>query len=203
MIILMNLLDAKDFKAAVDEIAAPFRAEFELPPIHQLGLVVASVEAASEELEARGVGPFFIGEAAARRWRENGEERSFAGKLGTGYRDGLEFESLEPGEGSDFYRNDLDPQGRIVVQHLGFHVEDVDRWVEKLNRAGHRERVRGQFKIGPLVADFAYMETVDAAGIIIELMSMKLLSFRVRPVPALVHAVGRLQKWTGKRSVSI
>ncbi len=203
MVILTDLLDAKDFRASVDEIAAPFRAEFGLPPVSQLGLVVPDVEAAAVELEARGIGPLFIGEAALDRWCENGEERSFTGKLGVGFRDGLEFEPLEPGQGSDFYRDHLDPRGGIVLQHLGFRVDDVDRWVERLNGAGHRERVRGRFKVGPLVAEFAYMEPLDTAGIVCEIMSMKLLGFRFKPVAALVHVAGRLQKWTGKRSLSV
>ncbi|HUT52818.1 MAG TPA: VOC family protein [bacterium] len=200
MIMLDDLLGAADFRAAVDGLAAEFRAGRRLPPVHQLGLVVPDVEAAAAELEARGIGPFFIAGGAPVLWRERGQERSFKGKLGMAGHKGFELELLEPGMGSDFYRSCLDGDGKIVVQHLGFLVDDVDAWAEGLAVPVH---VRGRIKTGPLVTEFVYLDTMEKLGIIIEFINWRLFGIRIKPRGGLYHALGRFEKLIGKRSLSV
>ena len=126
MIILEDLMSQPDFGKALDDLVPEYREQFSLPAIHQLGLVVADVEKAAIYLEDQGVPPFFIATGSPAFWTERGDKRPFRGKLGFSHHHGVELELLEPGEGSDFYRRSLDPEGRIVVQHLGFLVDDVD-----------------------------------------------------------------------------
>ena len=203
MILLSELLSAPDFKTAVDDLARGFREEHELPPAHQLGLAVPDVETAAAELEARGIGPFFIASGAPALWRERGQERSFQGKLGMAYYQGLELELLEPGSGSDFYRECLDPQGRIIVQHLGFLVDNVDQWSLRLVTAGIPVWVRGRIKSGPLTTEFAYMDTMEKTGLVIEFISWKFLGLRFSPPALIYRALGRFEKLIGKRSLSL
>ena len=118
-------------------MAADFREKYGLGRISQLGLVVPNVEESARELEEKGLGPFLISAGSLARWDERGEPGRFRGKLGLARHQGVDLELLEPGAGSDFYRQDLDPEGRIVVQHLGFFVRDVDREAEKMNADGH------------------------------------------------------------------
>jgi hypothetical protein len=200
---LDDLLAAPEFKAAVDGLAREFRAEHKLPPVHQLGLVVPDVEAAAAELEERGIGPFFIAGGAPVLWRERGEERSFKGKLGMAGHHGFELELLEPGFGSDFYRSCQDCEGKIVVQHLGFLVNSVDEWAARLADAGMSVYVRGRIKTGPLNTEFVYMDTMDSLGIIIEFINWSIFGLKFTPPGALYHALGRLEKLIGKRSLSI
>ena len=203
MALLGQLLNWGDFGEAVSELARGFRDEHGLPQVHQLGLVVRDVEDAARSLEDRGVGAFFIADGPAALWREWGQERSFRGKMGLAYHQGFEFELLEPGEGSDFYRQALAPDGGIVIHHLGFLVSDVDEWAGKLAAAGSPVWVRGELEIGPMVASFAYVDTVDEAGLVIEFISWRTLGRPSRPPAGLFRLLGRLQKWSGKRSVTV
>ncbi len=196
---LEDLLGAKDFLEEVEKLARDFRQKHSLPKIHQLGLVTESVERSAKELEEKGIGPFFLAEGSPIFWKERGKEKEFTGKMGLAYFKGIELELLEPGEGSDFYRQSLDLSGKVVVQHLGFLVPDVDSWAEKLIQEGYELWVRGRLGAGPLRIDFAYMDTAEDAGIIIEFISWRLVGLKFNPRPGLVHFLGRLEKWSGKR----
>jgi hypothetical protein len=147
MVLFEDLLSAQDLREAANALVREFREQHDLPPIHQLGLVVADVQLAAQTLEARGMGPFFITHGAASMWREHGEEHHFRGKMGLAYHRGFELELLQPGEGSNFYRQSLDTVGRIVVQHLGFSVMDVDAWANRLTASsGYPIWVRGRLQ---------------------------------------------------------
>ncbi len=166
----------------------------------QLGLAVSNVETASEELESVGIGPFFIASGPV-HWWEGGRELTFHGKLGLAFYHDIELELLEPGQGSDFYKNSLAPDGQIVIQHVGFEVIDVGKWVGELTGKGFSEMARGKFKAGPISVEFAYLDTLDQAGFITEFMTpwrFGSLNFSL-PRP-LVHLAGAFQKATGIRS---
>jgi len=204
MIFLENLLKSNDFVKAVDNLAAEFRIQHNLGKIHQLGIVVDNVEKAAEHLEDQGIGPFFIASGAPVFWREKGQEREVAGKLGLAYYHGIELELLEPTRGSDFYRNSLDDQGRMVVQHLGFLVKDVDASSNRLEKAGTSIWVRGRLNAWPTVTDFAYMDPIKENDLIMEFISWKIFGWwSVKPPATLFGLIGRIEKWSGKRSIAL
>ncbi len=203
MIFFQDLLDAPDFNKAVDGLARAFRDKHNLPEIYQLGLVVPNVDTAADELEARGLGPFFNATGAPTLWLERGQNKSMAGKLGMAYHNGFELELLEPGKGTNFYQQSLDPDGKIVVQHLGLLVKDVDKWADRLSSAGFPVWVRGKLKTGPSTTDFAYMDTVEEAGVIIEFISWRLFGRPVKSLAAIFKGAARLLKLLGKRSISL
>ena len=204
MVFFEDLLTCNDFAGAVNDLAASFRSRHSLGRIHQLGLVVEDVEEAAARLEARGIGPFFIASGAPVFWREKGEDRSVSGRMGLAYHHGIELELLEPTQGSDFYRQYMDDQGRIVVQHLGFLVPDVDKSADNLKTAGTPVRVRGRLSAWPTVTDFAYMDPIAEKGLIMEFISWKLLGWwPINPPARLFHLIGRIEKWTGKRSIAL
>jgi len=192
------------FLERVDALARAFRTRHGVGAVHQLGLAVADAEAAAADLERAGAGPFFIAAGETAVWRERGEQRRYRGKLGIGYLHGLEVELLEAGEGSDLYRRFLDPGGRPVVHHLAFVVEDLAPWRRKMQEAGCPVWVEGVIRAGPMRIDFAYHDTLEAAGVILEFETYRLLGFlRRRPPAAFYHAVGRLQRWSGIRSFRV
>ncbi len=200
MILFEELMQAADFRSAADGLGGEFRKRFALPPLHQLGLVVPDVEQASRELEAGGIGPFLIVGGSVDSWQERGEGRSFTGKMGIAYHQGLEVELLEPGVGSDFYRQHIDSGGRAVVQHLGFLVQDVDVWAAIVSQAGHPVWVKGDMSAWPARTRFTYMDTVEETGFVMEFISWSLLGIRFSPVAGLFHLGGRIQKGIGVRS---
>ena len=203
MIYLDELLRGKRFHHKVAGLARPLRERFAFPPLHQLGIVVPDVEEAAAQLETDGFGPFFIARGAPVVWQEKGRRHRVSGKMGLAYHLGIEIELLEPLQGSDFYHHALDPSGRPVVQHIGFLVEDVDRWGKKLAPAGLGIRVRGQLKTGPVKTDFAYMDPLEDEGLIMEFIAWRCFGRRLHPSPAIAHTIGRIQQWTGKRCWSL
>jgi hypothetical protein len=200
---LDDLMASGDLPAQVDNLARDLRSRYSFPPVHQLGLIVPDVEKAAQELETRGIGPFFIGGGAPLLWLERGENKKFKGKIGIAYHRSLEMELIEPGTGSDFYRNHVDPDGRIVLQHLGFLVDDVDKWADKMAADNYPLWIRGKLRAGPMSADYAYIDTLEEAGLVLEFIHWRFLGFNWNLPPGVFHAIGRLQKWSGKRSFSV
>ena len=202
MVYLDDLLKSDDFNLAVSAIAKDFREKYKFPDIHQLGIVVPDVEAAAAELEAKGIGPFFIASSGLLLWRERGKPKNYRGKAGIGYYRGFELELLEPGNGSTFYKSCVDPDCKMVVQHLGFRVRDVDAHAKKLENDGHATWVRGKIKSFPLFTDFAYMDTRKKAGIILEFIDMRWFGLSIKMPAGIFHSLGRMEKIIGKRSLS-
>lgn len=199
MIYFDDLFKDDNIHDTVSRIAGDFRKKFNFPEVRQLGVIVADVEKAAAQLEEKGIGPFFIASDTLKFWDERGEKRTFSGKLGMAIYKGYEIELLEPGVGSTFYKTCVDEKGRMVVQHLGFLVKDVDAYRQKLEKAGCPTWVRGQIKSFPIVTDFAYMDSVKQAGIILEFIDMRFLGVRVTPPGVIYHGFGRLEKLTGIR----
>lgn len=201
--LLEDLLQVPDPRNAVNHLVRLFREQWALPEVHQLGLVVPDVEKAADVLEREGIGPFFVASGTPLLWRERGQERRVHGKMALTRYKGLELELLEPLKGSDFYSHSLDPEGRIVLQHLGFLVADVDAWANRVAQAGYPVWVRGQLGLGPIRTDFAYMDTLESAGIILEFICWQMAGVRFSPPGSILKAVGWLEKKSGKRCLSI
>jgi hypothetical protein len=191
-----------NFAEGVVHLAHEFRASHELPPLFQLGLAVKSVEESAAQLEAQGIGPFFIMDGPAKMWRERDEERHFRGKMGLAYHRGIQLELLEPGEGSDFYQQSLDPSGGITIQHLGFWVGDIEAWSNRLIGCGVPVWIHGKLKSGPLTVDFVYFDTVAQTGFVIEFLCWKLFTIPFKLPVWITHGIGRLEKMSGKRSLT-
>ena len=199
MIYFDDLLKDDNIDYTISLIAEDFRKKHNFPEVRQLGVIVADVEKAAVKLEEKGIGPFFIASDTLKFWNERGEKRTFSGKLGMAIYKGYEIELLEPGVGSTFYKTCVDEQCRMVVQHLGFLVKDVDAYRKELEKAGCATWVRGQIKSFPIVTDFAYMDSVAQAGIILEFIDMRFLGLPIKTPGAIYHSLGRLEKLTGIR----
>ncbi len=203
MLYLEDLISQPNFNQALLSIAPEFAERFELPEIHQLGLAVTDVEAAALELENRGIPTFFIASGSPASWIERGESRSYLGKMGVSHYKGVELELLEPGQGSRVFLDSLDPIGRIVVHHLAFRVVDLQPWVEKFEAAGFSIWIQGTNRIGPARSQFIYMDTQDALDVVIEFFSRSCWGLNWWPLSRLYRIIARLQKWTGKRSLTV
>ena len=199
MVFFDDLLSADNFTLAVSSLAHEFREKYDLPQLHQLGIVVSDVEKAAAILEEKGMSPFFIASGSPVAWNERGQDGQFTGKMGISYHKGVEIELLEPGVGSGFYKACVDPDCRMVVQHLGFLVNDVDAWADRLVKDGYPVWVRGKIRAFPATSEFAYMDTVEKTGLVIELICWKILGIRFKPPSGIFKAVGRIEKTIGIR----
>ena len=203
MLLLEEVLKSGDLALAGKELAAGFRARFGLPPLYELGLVVPDAEKAAGDLEAQGVRRFLILGGRPVLWRDRGEEGSPQGKMGLAFHQGVELELLEPMQGSSFYDQAIDAEGRPVVHHLGFLVDDVDGWAGKLSAAGFPVWVRGRLQLGPLRCEFVYMDTVADAGVIVECIDWRLSGRAFSPPATVLGGLAQLVRWTGRRSLSV
>jgi hypothetical protein len=203
MVPFNDLLEADNFTLAVSRLAKDFRDKYELPLIHQLGIVVPDVEEAAAVLEAKGMGPFFISSLKPVFWNERRKPGNFTGKVGIAYHKGFEVELLEPGEGSTFYKACVDPDCSMVVQHLGFLVNNVDLQAARLEKDGYPTWIRGTIRVIPASVEFAYMDTVAEAGLVLEFISWKLMGLPFRIPQALFHAVGHMEKAMGIRCLPL
>ena len=203
MVFLSDLMKAGIFRGAVNDLVDGFRREYRLPEVHQLGLIVEDVEKAALDLEARGIEPFFIVGGTPSSWRELGGERSVRAKIGLAHYEGVELELIEPFEGSGFHARSLDPEGGIVVQHLAFRVGDVDTWARWFAAAGYPTSIRGALGAGPIRFDFAYADARETLGLYVEFISSSIAGWPFKPSAHAVGVLGRLQKWSGLRSISL
>ncbi len=203
MIPFNDLLEADNFTLAVSRLAKDFRDKYEFPLIHQIGVVVPDVQAAAAELEAKGLGPFFIASGSLALWNERRKLGHFKGKMGIAYHKGFEVELLEPGEGSSFYKDCIDPDCPMVVQHLGFLVNNVDVHAARLESHGYPTWIRGTIRATPLRTEFAYMDTVAETGLVLEFISWRLFGIPFRIPHAAFHAVGHVEKALGIRCLPL
>jgi hypothetical protein len=203
MVPFNDLLEAENFTLAVSSLAKDFRDKYEFPLIHQIGVVVPDVEKAAAELEEKGIGPFFIASGSLALWNERRRLGHFKGKMGIAYHKGFEVELLEPGEGSSFYKDCIDPDCPMVVQHLGFLVNNVDVHAAHLESHGYPTWIRGTIRSIPLSVEFAYMDTVDETGLVLEFISWRLLGIPFRIPQAAFHTIGRVEKATGIRCLPL
>ncbi len=162
-------------------------------------MVVPDVESEARTLQARGIGPFAMLDGSPVMWLENGEKRTVSGKVGLGYFEDVELELLQPMQGSDFYRQGLDLRGKPTVHHAGLFVQDVDRSAQSLIAAGAPILVRGQLKMGPVLVEFAYMDTLEEAGLILEFITWRVRGRAFVPPPGVVRSAGWLDRLLAKR----
>lgn len=202
-IYLEDLLAEGDFFEAANGLSRRVRDTHDFPPLHQVAAVVPDVELAAADLEQCGIGPFFVMAGTAAYWQERGQLRKCRLKLGTARYEGIEIELLEPVHGSGIHEDALDLGGKPVVRSLGFLVRDVDAWAQKLEASGTPLWVRATVKGAGLTADLAYMAKNKDDGLSMEFICTKLMGIPLTLPGGMVHAIGRIQKATGKRCLKV
>lgn len=167
-------------------LPADFRSRFKLGKIHQLGLAVPNVVNTADRLIHAGLGYFLVAEDDLNYWIEDGQEKFFHGKMGLGYFGGYEIELLEAGKGSKFYSRKFREDGKIALHHIGFLTHSIDERVAEMNKQDIKTTVRGRIKLYPLTIDFAYMNSEQQAGIIIEFIEHRFLGIPITPAEGLI-----------------
>jgi len=173
-----------------DEI---IQERYGLHPCYQIGMVVQDLEEADAFMMTQGNPPSMKTQLIAAPWIEGGQEKDYGLKAGLVYNDGYEYELIEPFPGSDLHSRYIEADGAIVFHHVNYAVKDIDYWTARLATQGVKLAAKGKTKVGPLKAEFAYFDTVDEFGIILELASFKLFGINITPMPSMINAIGRWQ----------
>jgi len=195
MITLESLLEQGNLKSASDNLAEEFISLYGLPDFQQLAFCVGSSDEASEVIEkSHNTKPFLLSEAVLPVWIERGLKKSFIGKVGIGYIDGVQIEFLEKGVGSDFYGQLLSNLGETRLHHLGFFVEELKTHTQKLEQAGFPIYVVGKSIVGPIVVDFHYMDTFEALGFYIEFICFSIEGKSFIPAQSMIEDIALKQR---------
>ncbi len=139
----------------------------------QQGYVVPDVDAAVEHWLARGVGPFFIADIKGMSGVYDGEPISADMRAGFAYCGEQQIEVITPeGTNPSIYKDylNLNPQGGL--QHLAYWVNDIDEKLEELTTAGHEFKVWQRYGESPSFKAHAYIDSVLAPGVMIQLMAI-------------------------------
>ncbi len=200
MISLENLLTQGRLDVATKSIAEAFIGKHQLAKIDQLAFATDSAENVVEMLEAtRNTDTFLISEATLPNWIEKGIKKSFIGKVGVGYIDGIQIELLEPGIGSDFYSQLLTDNGQSRLHHLGFFVKQLQPYTEKLEAAGFPLYVAGKSIVGSMEVNFHYMDTFQLLGFYIEFICFSQNGKSFLPKAELIQKMALKQRKFNKK----
>jgi len=187
---LEDYLDREDFAEALRALADPLADELGLPRrVDEVGLVCPSVQEAAAELERKwpGMKPFLLGEGSPGVFVENGVSVDYTTRVGFGFYKGVILELAEPGIGSDIFGQTPDPDGKIVINHVGFvgrgptltRTDDgVTRdFASVMAEHGVRKRVDAVLSLLGIRGHIYIFETVKKThGIEVEFLDFRLLA---------------------------
>lgn len=143
---------------------------FKLPPVHQLGFVVRDIERTSRQYQTFfGTGPFSkvidvnMDGALLRGTPVKTKIRVAFVQSGA-----VQLELIQPVEGSNVYTEFLEAKGE-GIHHLGYRVDDIEVAKAEFRRLG-KEPV---FQRDMGMMEFAYYDTAEAGGLMLEFLQNK------------------------------
>jgi len=169
-----------------------------LPGVRQIGIVVRDLARTAGAYQALGIGPWY-------RLRPKGMEVELRGRpldtridIAVAYSGRTQLELIEPGGGDpNLYDEHLRERGE-GLHHLGFCVRNVARRVEEVRALGIGVLQRGTIRTPTGgVTRFAYLDTREASGVIIELIESRLGRLYIgmsRPVIAVGRLLGDFER---------
>lgn len=217
---LEDYLDREDFAEALRSLAGGLGDELGLPrKVDEVGLVCPNVQVAAAELERNWpeMKLFLLGEGSPTVFVENGKPVDFTTRVGFGFYKGVILELAEPGVGSQIFGQTPDPDGRIVINHLGFVArgptltrtdDGVSRDFAKVMREhGVSQRVDGVLSLLGIRGHIYIFEAVARThGVEIEFLDFRLLAEhgpKIQFPAALSGAIGWWQQNVGPRLLEL
>jgi methylmalonyl-CoA/ethylmalonyl-CoA epimerase len=136
--------------------------------VDQLGFVYKNVEKQAQTLESiYNIPKITFFEFHDQTITYRGKQTKNSIKLGTTQYFNVNIELIQPLGGENIYQEFID-SGREGLHHIGVYVDDLDLSVEKFKKKGINPLQMGQI----VKMHYAYMDTEDTFGIIIELLKI-------------------------------
>lgn len=173
------------------------REELRLPEVGQVGYVVADIgKTIAYCKDTFGIGPWMLLDERPSPCIQKGLEVNPLLRIGLAYAGRVQIELIQVLEGESMHLSHLE-RPEAEVHHLGFVVRDIDRRLDECQRIGVDTLQRGTIRDSGFTVDYAYLDTVDRAGIILEL-----IQWRLGPIPAPVsRSVHNFVCWAGSRTL--
>ncbi|MEX1311640.1 MAG: VOC family protein [Candidatus Sulfomarinibacteraceae bacterium] len=163
-----------------------------LPPVRQLGLVVDEMDRAMSDLGASfGVRHWYRSKMAAYEVVYRGQPTEIEWDIVVGYSGGIQIELIRVNEAGPNLYHDVLGDG-TGLHHVGSVVRDLDRRLDRICDAGIDVLQSGSIRFaGGGACRFAYLDTADRLGVILELIEMKVYGLQVG-MPEWLLRVGTL-----------
>lgn len=150
------------------------KRQLRLPRLGQLGYVVTDVDRAiAYYKDTFGVRPWLVLEERPEPCIEAGEEIHPMLRIALSYLGPVQMELIEAVEGECLHRDYVQQSGG-GLHHLGFMVRDLDKRLDACHRLGIGVLQRGTIADTGLTVDYAYLDTVEQAGVILEFIQWRL-----------------------------
>ena len=148
--------------------------QLRLPKIGQLGYVVPDVnEGIAYCREVLGIKPWMLLDEKPEPCLQYGKDVHIRLKIALAYAGPVQIELIQVIEGESLHLDHL-AKTEGILHHLGFMVQDVGKRLEECRRLGIGVLQRGTIRDAGFTVDYAYLDTVAPAGIILELIQWRL-----------------------------
>jgi catechol 2,3-dioxygenase-like lactoylglutathione lyase family enzyme len=166
-----------------------------LPRVGQIGIVTSGIDDALLDFAtAFNLRSWYEPQYAEKQFFIDGEQVDLDFNLVFAYSGGLQIELIEEkSRKAAIYRDHLEQFGQ-GIHHLGFFIADMDAKLKVAKQLGLNILLESQFRTaGGGSVRFAYLDTRQQCGIILEIVNIKLYGINV-PQTELMINVGRLTK---------
>lgn len=162
------------------------RKRLRLPKVGQIGFVVADLDKTlSYYRDTFGIGPWLLMDERPEPCIEDGKEIHPVLRIALAYVGAVQLELIQIIEGESFHLRHI-RESKSGVHHLGFMVGDIEKRLEACREAGIGILHQGTIRETGFMVNYAYLDTVDLTGTVIEFVQWRLGPIRV-PVNRLVH----------------
>jgi len=171
--------------------------QMHMPRLSQIGIYVKDMDSSIRQYEdVFGIGPWLVLEGETDYCLDRGKEVVVQGRIGMGYTGKIQLELIQILAGSNLYLDTLG--GREEgLHHLGFEVDNLEERLQACREAGIAILQRGTLKQLGMTIDYAYLDTLDSVGVILEFIQTRFLGLKARQWPGLLKLVARVQRRFG------
>jgi|GEM_PF-192308 len=178
-------------------ISEDIKRQLRLPGLGQLGYVVDDInKTIAYYKDIFGIGPWVLLDERPNPCVEKGKDVAPLFKIALAYMGPVQIELIEIAEGESFHLNHV-KGSKGGVHHLGFMVHDLDQRVDACHKIGIEILQRGTIKDKGFIIDYAYLDTADQAGIILEF-----IRWRLGPIPLPINKLTfNIACWAGAKTL--
>ena len=165
----------------------------DLPSVGQLGFIVNDIHSSLPGMASLyNLITWYEPQYSEKQFKIDGETIELDFNLAFAYSGKLQIELIEEkSQRAAIYKDHLDSHGQ-GLHHLGFFIPDLDTKLKIVEQLGLEILFEGQFKTaGGGSVRFAYLDTRQQCGTILELINIKLYGINVPQTEFMIN-VGRL-----------
>ena len=164
---------------AAGEIGGPSMKKnggrLKVPWLGQLGIVVRDIDETMRHYEdVYGIGPWAVFTGEPERCTDRGRDITFKGKMAMAQAGPVQIELIQVLEGETLHSDFLEEHGE-GLHHVGFFVQDLDTRLAAAREAGIEVLQWGLLKQMGLSIEYAYLDTRETGGVIIEYIQPRFL----------------------------